>query len=255
MAGRTSPACRTCLASLKFIFMTQIIYDKFLSSGFAEINVRNSRHSISLYRHNYKRFLPKDRSAKILDVGCGLGQFLEFLGQEGYENFLGVDISSEAIHFCQEKGIPKVQLISDLKSFLLTSGSFDLIVLNDVIEHLPKVEILPILESLHEKLNAGGCLIVKTGNLASLVGARMRYNDFTHETGFTEYSLTQVLKIARFKDIMILPFVFPKNRLIRVVRWLGQKLIHGLWKLVYFGEFALVPKVVDELFFAVGKKE
>ena len=230
------------------------LYKKFLSTGFGELNENNRRHIIDLYRHNYQRFLPADKRARILDVGCGMGQFLEFLGQNGYEDILGVDISQEAVEYCLEKGIGKVKLIGNLQEFFISSPMFDLIALNDVIEHFPKDEVLPILSAVYEKLNVGGRVIVKTGNLASLVGVKIRYNDFTHQSGFTEFSLLQVLKFSGFQDTMIYPFVFPKNLLTRIVRWLGQKKLHALWKLVYFFEFTPLPRLVDELIFAVGRK-
>lgn len=209
---------------------------------------------VALYRHNYSKFLPESSEARILDIGCGLGQFLDFLGRVGYTNFLGVDISGEAIDFCKEKGIGKVKLIDDLKEFLAVSGMYDLIVLNDVIEHFSQAKVLSILQKIYEKLNADGTLIVKTGNLASLVGPRIRYGDFTHQLGFTEYSLAQLLKVAKFRDIMVYPFVFPKNRPMRIIRWFAQKILHGFWKLAYFLEFTGVPKYVDELIFSVAKK-
>lgn len=230
------------------------LFQKFLSSGFAELNKGNRQHIIDLYRHNYRRFFPNNKQAKILDIGCGMGQFLEFLAEEGYQNILGVDISEEAVEYCLEKGISKVKLISDLRTFLVGSPMYDLIVLNDVIEHFPKDDVLPILLAIYEKLNAGGRIIMKTGNLASLVGVKIRYNDFTHQSGFTEFSLAQVLKFSGFQSTMIYPFVFPKNRITRIVRWLAQKKIHAIWKLIYFFEFTAPPRIVDELIFAVGKK-
>ena len=234
--------------------MSNEIYKKFLSSGFGEANAKSSRHMIELYKHNYSRYLPSDKSARILDIGCGMGQFLEFLGTEGYANFLGIDVSPEAIAYCEEKGISCVKQIDDLNEYLATSGMYDVVVLNDVIEHFQGVEVIPILRKIHEKLNVGGIIIVKTGNLSSLVGPRMRYIDFTHYLGFTEYSLEQVLKVAGFGDIMMSPFVFPKNRLTRLIRFVIQKFIHAFWKLTYFFEFTGVPKIVDELIFVVGKK-
>lgn len=230
------------------------LYSHFLSTGFIDLNIKSYQHMIKLYEHNYSRFLPENKNAKILDIGCGMGHFLEFLGRMGYDNILGVDLSEEAVRFCEEKGINKVKLITDLKGFLLSSNNYDLIVLNDVIEHFPKQEILDILRMIYERLNVGGRIIVKTGNMASAIGLRMRYVDFTHESGFTEESLAQVLKISEFQNILVLPFVFPKNRIRRVIRWLGQKKLHAWWKLVYFFEFAHWPRIVDELIFVVGEK-
>lgn len=212
------------------------------------------RHMVSLYKRNYSRFLPDNKQARVLDIGCGMGQFLAFMGQEGYENILGVDISLEAINFCLEKGINKVEFIDNLEEFLNKSPMYDLIVLNDVIEHIPKEQIIAILEKIYEKLNFCGRIIVKTGNMSSIIGSNMRYIDFSHEIGFTEYSLLQVLKVCDFKGTVIYPFVFPKNSPIRVFRWAVQKLIHLKWKLIYFFEFTNPPKIVDEIIFAVGEK-
>ncbi|MBI5077349.1 class I SAM-dependent methyltransferase [Candidatus Falkowbacteria bacterium] len=231
------------------------LYHKFLSSGFGELNKASRQHIIDLYRHNYGRFLPKNKAVKILDIGSGMGQFLEFLAEEGYQDILGVDVSKEAVEYCLERGISRVKLISDLRNFLVGSAMYDLIVLNDVIEHFPREEVLPILSAIYEKLNAGGAVLVKTGNLASLVGVKICYNDFTHQSGFTEFSLAQVLKFSGFQDMVIYPFVFPKNRLTRVIRWLVQKKIHCFWKLIYFFEFTAPPRIVDELIFAVGGRK
>lgn len=231
------------------------MYDKFLSAGFADINAKSRRHVIELYRHNYCRFLPENKSAKILDIGCGMGHFLEFLGEEGYENILGVDISRECVGYCLERGIAKVKLIENLLEFLPGAGVFDFVVMNDVVEHMTKEEIVSALALIKERLNSAGKIIIKTGNMASLAGLRIRYNDFTHQLGFTEYSLTQVLKISGFKDIMICPYVFPVNRFTRAARFCGQKILHGVWKAAHFFEFTNPPRLVDELIFAVGRIE
>lgn len=234
--------------------MNNELYQKFLSSGFAELNAGAEKHMVALYRHNYKKFLPENKQARILEIGCGMGNFLLFLGQEGYENFLGVDIAPEAIRYCLDKGISKVKFIKDLMEFLSTAPQFDLIVLNDVIEHLSKDEIVNIFSKIGEKLTVGGQVIVKTGNMSSMAGLRIRYNDFTHTAGFTEYSLKQVLFFAGFRQTLVAPFVFPRNSVTRVIRFLAQKIAHAIWKFVFFVEYTQVPKIVDELIFAVAKK-
>jgi len=230
------------------------IFTKFISTGFGEENKNSSPHMRQLYAHNYGEFLPKDKSARILDIGSGTGSFLEFLGAQGYENFIGVDLSEEAVRFCKEKGIEKIKLIDNLSDFLNTAEPYDLIVMNDVIEHLEREQILPILHKIREKLSADGKLIVKTGNMASLVGLRIRYNDFTHTCGFTEYSLTQVLKTCSFSDIDIYPFVFPLNRFRRIVRAFCQRILHALWRFVFFLEFCRPAKILNEIIFAVARR-
>lgn len=232
----------------------QEVYNKFLSAGFAAFNESNARYLIKQYQYNYQKFLPENKTARILEIGAGMGRFLQFLGETGYENFLGVDISPESIQYCQEKGIKKVQLIKNLTEFFSSSGNYDLIVMNDVIEHLPKEETIETLHRIYERLNIGGRFVVKTGNLSSLIGPRIRFGEFTHYQGFTEYSLAQVIQIAGFSVFNVYPFRVPRNRIRRIVRALLQKILHALWKLVYFLEFTYPPKIVDEIIFAVAQK-
>jgi len=232
----------------------QEAYNKFLSAGFAAFNESNARYLIKQYKYNYQKFLPANKQARILEVGAGMGRFLQFLGEAGYENFLGVDISPEAIQYCQEKGIKKVQLINNLGEFLSTSGNFDQIYLNDVIEHLPKDETIALIKKMYERLNSGGRLIIKTGNLSSLIGPRIRFGDFTHCQGFTEYSLAQVVQIAGFSVFQVYPFRVPLNRITRIIRRCLQAVLHAWWKFVYFIEFTYPPKIVDEIIFIVAQK-
>jgi 2-polyprenyl-3-methyl-5-hydroxy-6-metoxy-1,4-benzoquinol methylase len=57
--------------------------------------------------------LPTSKDAKILDIGCGFGQFLGELKSQGYTNLKGIDINDEAINSCKKKGLDVTQ-ISDI---------------------------------------------------------------------------------------------------------------------------------------------
>ena len=56
------------------------------------------RHELrSRYYEWYTRdWLPEDRDGKILDIGCGSGQFLYFLRKKGYTQAKGVDVDQDA---------------------------------------------------------------------------------------------------------------------------------------------------------------
>ncbi len=43
------------------------------------------------YRYNFRRHLPVNKKADILDVGSAGGFFLYFLRQEGFQNIQGID--------------------------------------------------------------------------------------------------------------------------------------------------------------------
>jgi len=181
---------------------------------------------------------------------------VHWLKEQGYSNYLGVDISREMIEFCQTHISQKVKQISSINEFLSEQVEvYDVIVMNDVIEHLEKSAIISDLEIIKKALKPGGSLIIKTNNVAAITGARMRFEDFTHETSFTEYSLRQVLRVAGFKKIEMRAFDFPRTSPKRWLRFAMQAVLHALWKFVYFLEYTTVPKIVNEFLFAVAKKE
>jgi len=70
---------------------------------------------------------------KILDVGCGTGANLEMLSEFGLAE--GVDVSPEALSFCQARGLEKVKL-GAAEALPYDDNSFDLATGLDVVEHL-----------------------------------------------------------------------------------------------------------------------
>jgi hypothetical protein len=101
------------------------------------------------------------------------------------------------------------------------------------------------LDLIYGSLKPGGKVLIGTLNSSSLFGAAIVYIDFTHETGFTPSSLTQVLEVCGFEDIEIQgegPVSHNIRSLIRVVLlkiiiWIlkGYLVIEsgtgrGLWK-------------------------
>jgi len=174
------------------------------------------RKAAVFFRHNYLRHLPKNSDARILEVGCGLGQFLAFCRAQGYHHACGIDLSPENVDFCRSGGFDVEG--ADAAGFLGQSGpDFDAVVMSDVLEHIEKDKVLPLLIQILARLSPGGVLLVKTINLANpILGAHSRYNDFTHEIGWTEESLRQVLLHVGFHPVEIRPsnlYVFYGNPL------------------------------------------
>jgi 2-polyprenyl-3-methyl-5-hydroxy-6-metoxy-1,4-benzoquinol methylase len=55
-----------------------------------------------------REHFPMDRSARILDLGCGHGAFIYFLREAGYTNVVGVDKSPEQVAEAKRLGIDGV---------------------------------------------------------------------------------------------------------------------------------------------------
>jgi 2-polyprenyl-3-methyl-5-hydroxy-6-metoxy-1,4-benzoquinol methylase len=155
------------------------------------------------YKKRYHRFLPHDKKAKILDIACGAGKFLYFLQKEGYHNTGGIDLSKEQIALAGQIGVENVW-VDDLFSYLPTvERKYDMIIANDIIEHLTKEETMEFLDKIMAALKPGGSILISTPNAFSLFGAGRVFVDFTHETGFTSTSLAQVLRVCGFREVAI----------------------------------------------------
>lgn len=164
---------------------------------------KETRLKKAYFEKNYLPFFPADKDAEVLDVGCGRGQFMQACQSFGYTRVQGVDIAPSNVAFCRERGLVCTQI--DALAFLRAHpDSLDVILFNDMIEHLYKDEIFEMLFAMKEALREGGLLIVKTINAANpYTNGSGRYIDFTHETSFVDVSLRDVLRAAGFADIVI----------------------------------------------------
>jgi 2-polyprenyl-3-methyl-5-hydroxy-6-metoxy-1,4-benzoquinol methylase len=206
----------------------ELLYASYRTGHYEAINPGGlNRSHIEDFRSELADFLPLDRKARVVDLGCGKGFLVQFLLREGYENVLGVDTSEEQVEFGKNLGLPVVH--ADALDFLRGNKNLDLVISTDVIEHFGKDEIVDLLRAIYGALAPGGSVIIRTINCSSILGSTARYTDFTHETGFTERSLRQVLMACGFKRVLItdskVPFRWKPKR---VVRWSLFK----LWRIV-----------------------
>lgn len=97
---------------------------------------------------------------KLLDVGCGVGHFLNRASRRGWKS-CGLDISKAASLAAKEKYGLDVR-VSTLEDANFHDGEFDAISLWDVIEHIRRP--MENLEQAYRLLRKGGVLILKTPN-------------------------------------------------------------------------------------------
>lgn len=234
------------------------LFDEYFSSIFSHSNVfsRKEFENASLhFELNYENLMPPLKEAKILDIGCGTGHFLYYLEKKGYLNYLGIDISRQQISFCK-KNVSKHVKIADAFKFLKDKEDiYDVVVANDLLEHIPKDEIIKFLELVHKTLKQDGLFLIKTPNLGNPFTIYLRYKDFTHEAGFTDKSLYQVLWIAGFRNIQILPYRRYYDHKIKLV--IELKLTKIIWfimtKLFQMQGF-VAPEILTPLLLGVAKK-
>ncbi|MBC7556563.1 MAG: class I SAM-dependent methyltransferase [Chryseobacterium sp.] len=112
---------------------------------------------------NYKKnILSKfiQTGTKILDYGCGAGEFLKFI--EGDFQTMGFEPNESARNSAYKK-ITKTKIISDLNS--IENESLDAITLWHVFEHIENQD--EIINQFHQKLKQGGILIIAVPNPSS----------------------------------------------------------------------------------------
>lgn len=65
---------------------------------------RERRLIYKYFRKNYLSYFPNDKRCKVLDVGCGFGNYILAAKACGYQNVEGVDGSKEIVSFCHRGG-------------------------------------------------------------------------------------------------------------------------------------------------------
>ena len=109
-----------------------------------------AHHLVPLFRSQQ---IPVDRS--VLDVGCGMGGTAITLAEELSVEVTGIDISEEYVAVAREAAVaadsPVQFETADILRDELPAGPFGLIVMHDVVEHVPQPDValkrlLPLLE-------------------------------------------------------------------------------------------------------------
>jgi SAM-dependent methyltransferase len=116
-----------------------------------------------------KKYCPKGR---LLDVGCALGFFVEVAKDFGFDAY-GIDFSDYAILQAKLRLGDKVSRVNLEKDALhFEKGSFDVITMWDVLEHLKNPEVQ--IQRMSKLLKKNGFLFITTVNYNSLMARLMR---------------------------------------------------------------------------------
>src|SRR5688572_24297989 len=111
------------------------------------------------------RLLPSGGAARLLDLGCGPGNMLDFLA--GHGKVFGSDFSADALRFCRGRRHERV-FRADFHRLPLRAGSFDVVTCIDVIEHLQ--DDRRAISELFQVVRPGGHLVVTVPAFQSLWG-------------------------------------------------------------------------------------
>ncbi len=202
---------------------------------------------LSLVREMATNQQPRMRGLAV-DIGCGTGYTAMAL--ESDWRTVGIDISREALHFCQGRGLKRLcQSDCDFLSLPFKTGTFDLILALDVIEHVE--DDVGALAECSRILKAGGLLIATVPAFMALWSPWDEA--LGHQRRYTTSTLSQKIQQAGLsirKMTYMFFFIFPIVVLIRGVKRLFQRDAAS-----YSSDFIPLPKMLNHLLIQIGRLE
>lgn len=150
-----------------------------------ENKFRGSKALIKSRQEKYLSFITPFKEIKknirALDIGCGRGEWLEILSENGF-NAYGVDTDEGMVEYSKNKGfkIKAKDGISELKS--LKDNSLEIITAFQVVEHMDFNDVIELCVQAERVLTPNGILILETPNPDNLVvGTHWFHLDMTHK--------------------------------------------------------------------------
>ena len=108
--------------------------------------------------------LEREADHRVLDLGCGTGGMLTWLSSFRDTRVVGVDLSRDALGFCQARGHRALGECS-ATTLPFRTETFDLVFCADVLQHLPNPPgDAAALSEAHRVLRPGGYLYVRTNS-------------------------------------------------------------------------------------------
>lgn len=201
------------------------------------------------YRANYLPHLPTDRNANILVISCGPGYLVNLLHERGYTRVLGIDSDAAKVEYALRRKLP-CEVANAFEFLQGCAGTYDVIIPEQELNHLTLEETLEFLRLCNQALRPGGRIVVYAMNGANpLVGSENLAHNIDHFYNVTEYSLGQILKLAGFENIRVLPlklYVFWKNPLnyVGLAATAGIELMLRLVFLLYGKKVRILTKKI-----------
>lgn len=159
------------------------------------------RHIWSLPKNNYLK-----SKYRILDVGCGNGDFLN-LGVKAGWSMVGIDSDLKAVALARSRGLDA--RVGTLSELLEAGEKFDGVTLSHVIEHVHDPR--KTLQECRSLLRDNGWIWLETPNIESgghrLLKSCWRGLEIPrHLFIFNRASLVQMLKDSGFSEIEVMPY-------------------------------------------------
>jgi 2-polyprenyl-3-methyl-5-hydroxy-6-metoxy-1,4-benzoquinol methylase len=162
------------------------------------------KQRLRVYLPLIKEALANRKTEPIMDVGCGRGEWLELLGEEGW-HATGIDSNRMLVRQCRELNLKVIEaeLMTHLRG--LPDKSLGVITGFHIVEHLPIETLVKFLDETVRVVKPGGLVIFETPNPQNvLVGSCNFYFDPTHRNPLPSPIMKFFLESRGFTQVEIL---------------------------------------------------
>ena len=160
------------------------------------------RGSTGDIRQRVSEYLPFFTGARdVLDIGCGRGEFLALLREQGITS-RGIDINGSMVDVCRQQGLDAVE--ADALTYLRAQpdGSLGGLFAAQVVEHLEPRYLTSLLDAAFDKLRPGSTIVLETINPACWFAFFESYiRDITHVRPIHPDTLTYLLIATGFQHV------------------------------------------------------
>jgi O-antigen chain-terminating methyltransferase len=150
----------------------------------------------------YLPFIQKNVAAPFLDIGCGAGEFVEFLSAREVVA-QGVDMNAEEVARASMRGL-NVQCGDALDYLNNHEIAFSGVSMLQVVEHLPPESLFRLVPAIYRALRPGGIAIVETINTKHPLAFHTFYMDPTHTRPIPSDYLVFLLQWHGFVNVNII---------------------------------------------------
>ena len=212
-------------------------------------NKETLRRKKEYIQYNFGKFIDcrlQKINCRVLEIGPGLGEFVEYCNDKEVQAIDVIDRDKGILTYLRStykinQSFDSLTLFFDKKG-----GLYDIIMLTQVLEHIPKEEHIDLLKKLYGRLSVGGIILITVPNIGNPLAIYERYYDYTHETAFTDHSLIQMADFADLakSEVFLRPFRIPPYSLINILRSALQSLLHVIFKLLFIVNGGVYPRIL-----------
>ena len=162
------------------------------------------KERVQVYLPQVQGALKATAHAPILDVGCGRGEWLEFLKEQDIKAS-GLDLNRIMVSQCRELGLDVIE--SDVIDYLkqIKDNTLSVVTGFHIIEHVSFEILIKLFDETLRVVKPGGMVIFETPNPENiLVGACTFYTDPTHNHPIPPQTAAYFMEARGFVDIEIM---------------------------------------------------